>query len=285
MKQLTLILLILYLPLCLFSQTKRSKTKHISKPKISKKISKPNIISLGVINGKAIDLVKPIYPTAAKAVNAKGSVNVLVLIDEKGRVIEVKATSGHPLLKAISEKAALESTFKPYELGGKPIIVQGLIVYNFVSDNYNWLEIGNAFGNEGFTEKLPSNFTEEKQLYEQYETADYTNRILILQTLRSSIESKLASEPKKRWLFRIGLLLKDIQSNCCREENLKEKIDELNNLLVSVPQNISKYLISKIENIVYLYENPKLNTYDSVKGNKINEQLNNILERLSLLGN
>lgn len=222
MKQLMLILLILTFTISLSAQTKRSKGKNFSKFKTNKKgITKKKIFSLGVLNSRALNLVKPTFPNFG----VKGTVNVAIIIDENGKVIEARAYSGHPLLKAVSVKAALESTFQPYELSGKPITVQGLIIYSFVSNNYNWLEIGNAFGNEKFNEMLPSNFTEEKQLYEQYKTDDYENRISILQTLRSLLEAKLVNEPKKIWLFKVGILLKELQSICCREENLEEKIE------------------------------------------------------------
>ncbi len=285
MKQFVLIFLLLVLPLFLFAQNKPSKNKYASKSKISKKVSKPTIIYFGVCNGKAVKLVKPEFPNAAKAVGVRGHVNVIVLIDENGKVIKAKAVSGHPLLRAVSEKAALESTFEPIKLSGKPVRISGVIVYNFVSDNYNWLEIGNAFGNEKFIGMLPSNFAEEKQLNEQYKTADYENKDLILQSLLSSIESKLSNESKKLWLFQTGILLKELQSNCYREENLKEAIIKLKTLLANIPPDISKYLILKLENLVYLSENSQLNTYDSNKRNKIYQQLGDISERLSMLGN
>jgi Gram-negative bacterial TonB protein C-terminal len=284
MKKFALILFILISPSLLFAQNKQSKTKSSPKPKISRKIPKSLIISCGVCNGKAINLVKPEYPKAAKAVNARGSVNVLVLIDENGKVIKAKTTLGHPLLRTVSEKSALESTFEPVKLSGKPVRVNGIIVYNFISDNYNWLEIGNTFYNEKLAEMLPIGFIEEKQLYEQYKTADYKNRFSIIQSLRSTIESKLSNEPKKLWLFHVGILLHELQSNCCGQENLKEKVGVLKNLLVNIPENISRYLVTKLENIVYLYEKPQLNTYDSIKGNELYQQLKDIEERLSILG-
>jgi hypothetical protein len=284
MKKFALILFILISPSLLFAQNKQSKTKSSPKPKISRKIPKSLIISCGVCNGKAINLVKPEYPKAAKAVNARGSVNVLVLIDENGKVIKAKATLGHPLLRTVSEKSALESTFEPVKLSGKPVRVNGIIVYNFISDNYNWLEIGNAFENEKFAEMFPISFIEEKQLYEQYKTADSEKRFSIIQSLRSTIESKLSNEPKKLWLFHVGILLHELQSNCCGQENLKEKVGALKNLLVNIPENISRYLVAKLENIVYLYEKPQLNTYDSIKGNELYQQLKDIEERLSILG-
>ncbi len=47
----------------------------------------PKIVSGGVVNGKAVNLVRPPYPPAAKAVRASGAVNVQVTIDENGNVI------------------------------------------------------------------------------------------------------------------------------------------------------------------------------------------------------
>lgn len=89
-------------------------------------------VSGGVLNGRAINLVRPSYPPAAKAVHASGAVNVQVTIDEAGNVIAASAVSGHPLLRAAAEKSALESTFSPTMLAGEAVKVTGVIVYNFV---------------------------------------------------------------------------------------------------------------------------------------------------------
>jgi TonB family protein len=91
----------------------------------------PNTISGGVVNGKASNLVKPEYPPAARAVRASGSVNVEVLIDEKGNVVSATAVTGHPLLRQAAVKAAKESKFSPMLLGGQPVKVKGIIVFNF----------------------------------------------------------------------------------------------------------------------------------------------------------
>lgn len=55
--------------------------------KISAQI--PKEIKGGVLNGKAITLVKPHYPAAARSVNASGSVSIQILIDELGNVVSV----------------------------------------------------------------------------------------------------------------------------------------------------------------------------------------------------
>ena len=86
----------------------------------------------GVLNGKATELPKPAFPAAARAVRAEGIVAVQVLIDEAGNVIAASAVSGHPLLRAASEKAAREAKFEPTMLNGIPVKVSGVLTYNFV---------------------------------------------------------------------------------------------------------------------------------------------------------
>jgi protein TonB len=100
-------------------------------PKPSPQAS-PIIKSGGVVNGKAINLVKPQYPAAAKSIRAAGSVNVQVLIDEEGNVVSANAVSGHPLLRQASEQAARASRFSPTILSQQKVKVTGVIVYNFV---------------------------------------------------------------------------------------------------------------------------------------------------------
>ncbi len=88
-------------------------------------------VSGGILNGKAVNLVKPPYPAAARAVRASGAVNVQVMIDEKGDVISATAVSGHPLLRASAVAAARSSKFNPTLLAGKPVKVSGVLVFNF----------------------------------------------------------------------------------------------------------------------------------------------------------
>jgi len=103
-------------------------------PPLTKEIPKPPVNtkkSLGVINGKATNLVKPTYSLAALAVRAAGEVNVQVTIDEKGNVISANAVSGHVLLRPSAETAARASKFNPTLLSLQPVKVTGLIVYKF----------------------------------------------------------------------------------------------------------------------------------------------------------
>jgi len=90
------------------------------------------VISGGVVNGQAANLPTPAYPAAAKAIRAGGTVNVQITIDETGNVISASAISGHSLLHQAAEQVAKQAKFSPTLVSGKPVKVQGVIVYNFV---------------------------------------------------------------------------------------------------------------------------------------------------------
>ncbi|HEY0051599.1 MAG TPA: energy transducer TonB [Pyrinomonadaceae bacterium] len=107
-------------------------TKPSPKPPVEQpKKEKPPVVTGGVVNGKAINLVKPQFSAAAKAIRASGAVNVQVLIDEKGNVVSASAVSDHRLLRQSAESAARASKFTPTFLTGQPVKVTGVIVYNF----------------------------------------------------------------------------------------------------------------------------------------------------------
>ncbi len=98
-----------------------------------------------MLNGKALSLPKPAYPSAARAVNASGAVNVQIVIDEQGNIVSATAVSGHPLLRQAAEQAAIEAKFSPTLLSGQPVRVSGILVYNFVG-TLNWLSEGVSLG-------------------------------------------------------------------------------------------------------------------------------------------
>jgi TonB family protein len=102
-------------------------------PVIKKEVSKPPITkSVGVVNGMASYLPKPIYTAIAKAARAAGTVTVQVLIDESGKVVSARAVSGNPLLLRESVQAAYQARFTPTLLSNQPVKVSGVITYNFV---------------------------------------------------------------------------------------------------------------------------------------------------------
>ena len=89
------------------------------------------IISGGVLNGKALSMPPPVYPTIARAAHASGAVTVQITIDEDGNVIEAKAVAGHPLLQSAAVAAARQAKFSPTRLSGQPVKVTGTLIYNF----------------------------------------------------------------------------------------------------------------------------------------------------------
>jgi TonB family protein len=102
-------------------------------PPAARRVPKPLLkpISGGVLNGKAVSLPKPSYPPAARSARASGIVVVEVVIDEAGKVIAAKATSGHTLLKQAAVQAAQGARFSPTLLSGQPVKISGEINYNF----------------------------------------------------------------------------------------------------------------------------------------------------------
>jgi TonB family protein len=86
----------------------------------------------GVLNGEALALPQPTYPSIARNARASGTVTVQVVIDEQGKVSSARAVSGHPLLQAVSVAAARQARFTPTLLDGEPVKVTGVITYNFV---------------------------------------------------------------------------------------------------------------------------------------------------------
>jgi len=147
-------------------------------------------ISGGVLNGKATSLPKPIYPAAARAVNASGAVNVQVTIDEEGNIISAAAVSGHPLLRQAAEQAARASKFAPTLLQGQPVKVTGVIVYNFVTP-MTVTQIGYDFS---LAEKSRS--FKKSQIIEISKTfpQNWEEEVQALKTLDSRLTTKIVKE-------------------------------------------------------------------------------------------
>ena len=95
--------------------------------------SQRQLITGGVLNGRAISLPRPDYPAIARQAHASGTVVVQVTIDESGDIIAAHAVAGHPLLQAVSVAAARGAKFSPTKLCGEPVKVTGVITYNFVA--------------------------------------------------------------------------------------------------------------------------------------------------------
>jgi periplasmic protein TonB len=91
----------------------------------------PLRLTTSVINSKAVHKPIPPYPQAARVARIHGLVAVSILVDEQGRVVSAKATSGNPLLHLAAVQAARQARFTPTMLNGQPVRVTGVITYNF----------------------------------------------------------------------------------------------------------------------------------------------------------
>lgn len=90
-------------------------------------------LSLGngdVLNGKALSLVKPRYPSGGARLT--GVVTVEVTIDEQGNVSSASVVSGAPMFHKNAISAAMASKFPPTLICGEPIGLKGTIHYSFV---------------------------------------------------------------------------------------------------------------------------------------------------------
>jgi TonB family protein len=88
-------------------------------------------ISGGVLNGSATSLPVPVYPDVARRTHVGGTVIVDVILDEAGKVISARASSGHMLLRETAVQAAMRARFSPTKISGQPVKVSGQITYNF----------------------------------------------------------------------------------------------------------------------------------------------------------
>ncbi|MEP6849754.1 MAG: energy transducer TonB [Acidobacteriota bacterium] len=217
--------------------------------------TKPNsshskIVSVGVINGRALRLVKPEYPPSARAVNVHGKVQISVLIDEAGCIGEAKMTSGHPLLASASLRAAKASIFEPVLLSGNPVRVYGIIIYNYLPNAMNWLELG--FYSESYetlSEFLPTGFEVEAKLFRQSKESEWSEKQRVLATVRESLETDLAASPKDQWLFLLGIWLRSTSNGSWGDVAREKALSELRGRLETAPDDVSPRLIHMLKEL------------------------------------
>lgn len=259
----------------LYSQSRRGRAVRTSPQKAAQKNkSKPKTISFGVLNGKAINLVKPEYPPTASAVKVSGSVYIDVLIDVEGKVVSAKAGRGHPLLIPASIKAARASTFMPVTVEGNPMQAYGVIIYKYFPSSLNWLELGYAADSvETLINYLPTGFDEERKFLELTKSNPDTSE----STLNSAwdiIVAKLAADEKARWLISVGRQIAILTRFHWNLERKNEAFNELRILLDTKPANISANLESRLVVLI-----------DPVQQSVFSENLLNFTEKLFVLGN
>ena len=75
--------------------------------------------------------VAPAYPEIAKAARVQGVVVLECVIDEQGRVRDIKVLRGLPLLDQAAVDAVRQWVYSPTLLGGVPVAVVMTVTVNF----------------------------------------------------------------------------------------------------------------------------------------------------------
>src|SRR5690606_34191226 len=214
------------------------------------------IVSLGVVNSRAIHLSVPKYPAAALAVDVRGNVTVLVLIDPRGCVAEAKVVSGHQLLAAGSVAAAKESIFEPATVSANPVFAHGVIIYKYVTVEMNWLELGfNSDDIDKMLEFLPIEIAERYALYEQKQAGIDEGKLLT--QIRSAVLEHGAADAKSIWLFKAGELMREIERSSGRS-SLRKIRERIRGLINSAPETIDPRLLDALRPLAETASNDEL---------------------------
>jgi TonB family protein len=83
------------------------------------------------VSAKVVNRVAPQYPPLAKQARIAGAVTLEAVISKEGRVQNVTAINGHPLLVQAAIEAVRQWEFEPTLLNGSPAEVKTQITVNF----------------------------------------------------------------------------------------------------------------------------------------------------------
>lgn len=88
-------------------------------------------VNFGALNRFSSRLALPIYPSIERQRNTEGLVTVEITLDEVGKIISAKATSGPKGLRQAAEDAVRKSKFNPVVVDNKAVKATGFINFNF----------------------------------------------------------------------------------------------------------------------------------------------------------
>src|SRR5690606_32030294 len=111
-KSIIFICLTLAMPVSLIGQTSGKGELKDCERKCSFKEYNPVIQSHALL-GSAIEKFQPDYPAAAKLAGISGNVEVVIIVDKKGVVVETCVSEGPIPLRAVAQSAAAKWRFKP----------------------------------------------------------------------------------------------------------------------------------------------------------------------------
>jgi protein TonB len=84
-----------------------------------------------MMEGNLIDRVQPQYPPLARQARVQGVVVLRAVISREGKIENVQAISGHPLLVKSAIDAVRQWRYHPYYLNNEPVEVETQVTVNF----------------------------------------------------------------------------------------------------------------------------------------------------------
>jgi protein TonB len=102
-------------------------------PVVTSAANKPTSIpvSRGVMQGRLLAPILPVYPPIARAAHVQGTVVVTATIDKDGRIVGAQVLSGPEMLRRAAIDAIRLARYKPYLLNDQPTEVTTTISVNF----------------------------------------------------------------------------------------------------------------------------------------------------------
>jgi TonB family protein len=96
----------------------------------------PELMGSGVMAGRIIQRVSPIYPAAAKAARVEGTVVLEASIGKDGKIANLQAVSGPKMLIPAAINVVRQWVYEPYLLDGEPVEVGTTInvIYSLSGD-------------------------------------------------------------------------------------------------------------------------------------------------------
>jgi protein TonB len=88
-------------------------------------------MKVGSLVDMATKKVNPMYPPVARTARISGVVKVEVVIDEDGKVAEVRNAAGPEMLRRAATDAVKRWQFKPLTRDGQPVRASGFVNFNF----------------------------------------------------------------------------------------------------------------------------------------------------------
>ena len=91
----------------------------------------PLQVSSGIMAGRSITKVPPVYPQTARDARIMGSVVLSARIDADGHVENIAVLSGPPELQDSALTAVRQWVYEPFEVNGSPVSVETTITVNY----------------------------------------------------------------------------------------------------------------------------------------------------------